>query len=143
VEHYLHAKVMPTFSYCDPRATLQFIFFCLLDVIQVDSTRKHNAGRTLLRNAVDLPVRFSTLLAIESGLLCPTQWTSDCEDTGLIPNKSCVICGRQSKAGTGLYPSTLLFPCKYHSTKAPYSFTCLSPTLYAAIFTMTYLNNRI
>ena len=33
----------------------------------------------------------------------------------------CVTCGAQSAAGTGVSPTTLGFPCHYHSTDAPLS----------------------
>jgi len=41
-----------------------------------------------------------------------------------------VIFGGQTVSETGFPPSTLDFPCQYHSTIAPYSFIHLPPTLY-------------
>ena len=35
----------------------------------------------------------------------------------------CGICGAQSDAVTGFPPSTSVFPCQYHSTDAPYSYS--------------------
>jgi hypothetical protein len=47
---------------------------------------------------------------------------------------SCGICGGQNCIGTGVSISTLVFPCQYHSTSAPYSFIHLPPTLYNCFF---------
>jgi hypothetical protein len=35
-----------------------------------------------------------------------------------------VICGVQSDSGTGYFPSTSVFPCRYQTTIDPYSITC-------------------
>jgi hypothetical protein len=42
----------------------------------------------------------------------------------------CGICGGHKGTETGFFPATLIFPCQYHSTNAPYSFIHLPLMLY-------------
>jgi len=46
------------------------------------------------------------------------------------PTSPSNLCGGQIGTVTGFSPSTLVFPCHYHSTIAPYPFIHLPPTLY-------------
>ena len=69
-------------------------------------------------------------VALRTGFIC--LWNI----TGCSLVAECVDCfvdvmgGAQSGTVTGVYPSTSVFPCQYHSTNAVYTFIHLPPTLY-------------